>query len=225
MSVTAYCKKCQSMVPMRDICTVCGQKLTRSNLYMAWKVNVIPVKSWCRWNGVMRLFLPVYFGMFLLILLLEAVCGGFVSVITMLRGSMPLYFLFLLLLTAVGTWLILLLQGPEEMHFRLDGKGITLRCYVPAGRLRAVILRGMSMQSVLPLQTKKTTIDGQLMVWEKSLAYADVRRLQLWQEQKAVLLYRPALWLSATLFCTEENYPDICAALFFAIYKQPIQET
>ena len=83
---------------MQDMCAVCGQKLSRSNLYMAWTVKVTPVKSWCRWNGVMRLFLPVYFGLFLLILLLEAACGGVFAAVALLRGGMPLYFLFFLVL-------------------------------------------------------------------------------------------------------------------------------
>ena len=206
MALTAYCKKCGREVDPGEICPYCGTKLGRTAAHTVWCIERQPVKDWMCWNAVMRLLLPAALAVLLLVLLLEGLSGGTEALERLFAGSFPLTLLILLAGAVVLVFLILLLQGRDLMDFAVDNRGIHVTRYLPEPTALKLIMR-LKAPSLLN-RTEENGRTKVLKLEERSIAWKEVARVQLWPEKCTVLFYAPSWWLRLAAQCTPFTWDD-----------------
>ena len=209
MSWTAYCKKCGKDVPVGEQCPECGAKLTGSNVRVAWCVRHVPVKDWMSWNSVMRLAIPAFGVGCVLVWLLEMLSGGPGALGRMLNGAFLPVAGMILLLTGLGTWLALKLQGEELLDCVLDNKGAHVSAYLMnPDRWRLLArFRGPSL-----LERTDTGGDVPLLLLEtRDLPWREVSRVQLWPQKDLILFYAPSWWNRLSVCATPFVWEDALA--------------
>lgn len=204
MPITAYCKKCARDVPPGDRCPHCGGKLTKSAVRVAWCAEHVPARDWISWNSAMRILLPVLGMVFLLVVVLELIAGGFTGVDALLRGGLLFALLGLLGITAAVLLLVFILQGEDLLDCVVDGKGIHIQQYMPHPTATKLMLR---MKSAALLQHYDPE-EGILLISQKELLWKDITRVQLWPEKALILFYAPSWWMRLALPCTAFTYED-----------------
>lgn len=206
MAITAYCKKCQEDVPLGDRCPHCGSKLAKSSARVAWCVTHTPVEDWLCWNSVARIFLPAWLVVLLAILLPEMLTGGTAALEQVLTGSVMLS-MVLLLLCALGTLLVLHLQGDDLIDCVVDSKGVHVRRFLPHPTPLKLLLRLRSPRLIREMEEG----DDAVLISTRDLPWKSMARVQLWPEKRLVLIYSPHWWMNLALYCTPFTWEDTLA--------------
>lgn len=207
MAITAYCKKCQEDVPLGDRCPHCGSKLAKSSARVAWCVTHTPVEDWLCWNSVARIFLPAWLVVLLAILLPEMLTGGAAALEQVLTGSVMLSMVLLLLLCALGTLLVLHLQGDDLIDCVVDSKGVHVRRFLPHPTPMKLLLRLRSPRLIREMEEGEDAV----LISTRDLPWKSMARVQLWPEKRLVLLYAPHWWMNLALYCTPFTWEDTLA--------------
>lgn len=207
MALTAYCKKCGREVEPGEVCARCGTRLGKTAAHAAWCVRRRPVADWMSWNAVMRVLLPVFLAVLLLVFLLELLSGGAGALERVLQSGLPVTLGILLLSVTVVVLLALLLQGEELMDYVVDSRGIHVTRYLPAPTPLRLLLRFRS--PALMNQASEGGTAPVVKVDSRDLAWKDVARVQLWPEKCMVLFYSPAFWLKVPVLCTPFAWEDV----------------
>ncbi|MBQ7865001.1 MAG: hypothetical protein IJ350_01430, partial [Clostridia bacterium] len=179
-------------------------KLAKSAVRVAWCAEHHPVSDWISWNAAMRILLPLAGMVFLLVLLLEAMAGGFQAVDDLLRGGLLFALLGLLIIVAAVLLLAFILQGEDLQDCVVDGRGIHIQQYLPQPTALKLLLRLKSPS----LMQQYDPAEGILLISQKELLWKDIARVQLWPEKTLILFYAPAWWMRLALPCTPFTYED-----------------
>ena len=205
MALTAYCKKCNREVPPGETCPLCGARLGKNAAHAAWCLERVPVRDWLLWNEIMRVLLPAGLAVLLLVLLAEGLSGGTQALERLLRSGFPAA-LAGLLAAAVGLiFLILLLQGRELTDYVADSRGIHETRYLPRPTALKLILRLRPPRLLRETEGQEIPL---VRLGEKSIAWKDVARVQLWPEKCVILVYAPSWWLRVGVVCTPFTWED-----------------
>ncbi|MEA5146580.1 MAG: hypothetical protein VB041_11145 [Candidatus Limiplasma sp.] len=209
-----YCKKCNQEVPVGEVCSHCGAKLTRSGERLSWTVERKPVQDFFCWNAMLRVVVPVTGLVLGVTILLEALAEGANGVQNVfLQGFFWLVLLTLGILLAL-TWLILLLQGKETVHCVLDSKGVHTHVYLLSPKPLRLYARFTTPQAAFALACGHTEGMGEdyLCIRRTDTAWGSIRRYALWPETGTIILYSPSFWSVAHLRCpSQEAYGQALA--------------
>ena len=216
MPITAYCKKCARDVAPGERCPHCGGKLAKSAVRVAWCAEHHPVSDWISWNAAMRILLPLAGMVFLLVLLLEAMAGGFQAVDDLLRSGLLFALLGLLIIVAAVLLLAFILQGEDLQDCVVDGRGIHIQQYLPQPTALKLLLRLKSPS----LMQQYDPAEGILLISQKELLWKDIARVQLWPEKTLILFYAPAWWMRLALPCSAFTWEETLAFISEKIGKK-----
>lgn len=203
MSLTLYCKKCKCDVPPAETCPHCGGKLNAGQLRAAWYIERTPAGDWMCWNSVMRILLPVVLLVFGLALVLEGIIGGAAELEQMLPGLLSAM-LGLSACIIIVLLLVFILQGDDVLDCVADHRGIHVKQYLARPTHLKLLLR---LKSPALMEASRDAGD-MLLVSERSIAWKDIARVQLWPEKALVLFYAPSWWLRVYLPCTPFSWDD-----------------
>lgn len=218
MALTCYCKKCGRDVPKGDRCPQCGGKLSPTQARVAWCVDCLPVRDWMCWNAALRVALPVWISVLALALLLQGLTAGLAGVADLLRRGLLLVMGLLLAGTLTCLLLLLILQGEEVLDCVVDAQGVHVQRYLPRPTALKLLCRGKS-----PALLKTLAPDEEqplLLVGQRSLAWRQVARLQLWPQKRMALLYAPRWWVRVWLPCAGDAWDDALAFMAEKLGKQ-----
>ena len=166
---------------------------------LTWCLDHRPVTDWICWNQSMRIFAPVLLVILILVPLLEYLSGGSAALSDLLSGGFLITLVSLFLFAAVLTGLVLFLQGPDVLDILVDSKGVHLDVCLPRPTTLRLLARFRSPD--LPAGE-----DGMVLISHTDLAWAQIRRIQLWPDKNTVLLYRTLGFLTLAVPCTPFTY-------------------
>lgn len=200
------CKKCRKAVPADVVCPHCGRKLAKTNEYLAFWVYRVPLRDWFAWNHVLRVALPVLALVTVLTLWIEGAIGGDQGI----RSLFFQGFLEVLLSVLAGILLVMLLlfsfQGKESVCYRLDKAGVQTYTYLRQPSRRVLLSRFLTRRTLLPLQKEEWALQGHVLVKRSVIAWADVKRVRFWRENKQILFFRPAWWQAMVITCPPAEF-------------------
>lgn len=201
MALMAYCRKCKQEVPPRELCEICGTKLTKTSTRVSWSVQYKPLGDLEAWNVPLRVLIPVIIAIALIIIVIEAVENGVAGLqFVFSQWFFPLI-AALLAGMVLGIMLYLVCRGRELQFYVLDQKGIHLQLYARASnRFRHFEKGSLSSE------------DGWRLTSERHVAWEEIRRIALVKERNAILVYSPKWWLIMTLYA---NMPELLEAATF----------
>ena len=87
MPLVNYCKKCKAETPLGESCPYCGGKLAQTGEQISFGVMRRPEKEWFAWNNLLRIVLPVWLLVFVIVVAAEGAAAGPDGVIVMLTNS------------------------------------------------------------------------------------------------------------------------------------------
>lgn len=214
MPIVSYCKKCQTEVPVSDICMNCGKKLPQNSERMSWYYVNDPVKDWISWNNVMRILLPVLLIILVIALFVEWITRGGSSVVVLLKQGLIPTLLWIGAGCSLLIGLTLFLQGQESIQLVIDHQGVHAYTY---------LVRPSKLKWYLRLQrapVKEGKMDITACVEEKHVLWKQIRGIALWPDKWKVMVYHPKGWLALTLHCTPMNYDQALDYLFEKLQKK-----
>ena len=89
MPLVNYCKKCKAETPLGESCPYCGGKLAQTGEQISFGVMCRPEKEWFAWNNLLRIVLPVWLLVFVIVVAAE---GADLARIENEIKTMPNYF-------------------------------------------------------------------------------------------------------------------------------------
>lgn len=201
MPLVNYCKKCKTEVPLGETCPYCSGKLTQTGEMISFGLMRRVVKDWFAWNNLLRIVLPVLALVCIIVVAAEAWAGGWDAVAALLAHGFMETMLGLLALVLLGIWLVLRLQGIENVHVVLDKQGVHVRTYVQRGDARALMTRFVGEQTVERLEAsdERAPLNGLALVRRVTLPWSEIRRVRIWREGSTMLFFRPAFWQVAAV--------------------------
>ncbi len=210
MALVNYCRKCKAEVPVGETCAYCGGKLSQTNEQISFGIVRAPVKEWFVWNGFLRVALPVMALVFVTVVIAEALATGADGVIALMRGGFGTAMLWVLGGILALIWLLLTLQGPENVHVVLDRQGVHVRTYLPEGNELGIALRFVSAQAAekLAQEDDRPPLPGLTLVRRVTLPWDGIRRVRIWREGGAILFFRPSFWQAAAVRCPFSVLPE-----------------
>ena len=196
MPLVNYCKKCRCEVSLGESCPHCGGKLAKTGEQVSFGRFNVPVRNWFCWNRLLRIALPVWLLILTAVLLSEGLSGGVNALARLLEAGFAFTMLGLLAGLVVLILVILLLQGPEQVHYLMDREGVHVRTYLSdptAARLSArFTTRGMC--SHLEETDPRPPLPGLTQVSRVFLPWNRISRVNLWREGGSVQFYHPFFW-------------------------------
>lgn len=210
MPLVNYCRKCKAEVPLGESCQYCGGKLTQTGEMISFGVVKAPVKEWFAWNSLLRVALPVLALVTVTVLMAEAAAAGQAGVIALIEQGFLETMLGVLGLTLLLIWMVLSLQGVENVHVLLDRQGVHIRTYLPEGNRLSMAAHFVSEQAAekLAAEDDRPPLEGLVLVRRVTLPWAAVKRVRIWREGSAVLFFRPAFWMAAAVRCPFSEMPE-----------------
>ena len=201
MPLVNYCRKCKAETPLGESCPYCGGKLAQTGEQISFGLLRRPDRDWFAWNDFLRIVLPVWVLVFVIVIAAEGAGTGANGIIALMQGGFLRIMLGLLAAVLAGIWVVLRLQGPESVHVVLDKQGVQVRTYVQEGNASAVYARFLSMQSLEKLAEtdERPSLEGLSLVRRISLPWSEIRRVRIWREGSTILFFRPALWQAAAV--------------------------
>ena len=205
-----YCRKCKAEVPLGESCQYCGGKLTQTGEMISFGVVRAPVREWFAWNSLLRVALPVLALVFVTVLAAEGIAAGQDGLIALFRQGFLGTMLGVLAATLGGIWLILWLQGVENVHVILDRQGVHIRTYLPQGSDIGLYARFTSplMADRLAQEDDRPALEGLMLVRRVTLPWSAVNRVRIWREGGAILFFHPTFWQAATVRCPIGELPE-----------------
>ena len=201
MPLVNYCRKCKAEVALGESCQYCGGKLAQTGEQISFGVVRRPVKEWFAWNNLLRVALPVLLLVTLTVLLAEYAAAGQAGVIALVEQGFLSLMLGALVLTLGLIWLLLFLQGVENVHVVLDKQGVHIRTYLPEGNQLALAAHFTSAQTAEMLADDRPPLEGLVLVRRITLPWEAVKRVRIWQEGAVILFFRPSFWQAAAVHC------------------------
>ncbi len=168
----------------------------------SWCVDRIPFLDWLCWNACMRLLLPVFFLIILLVPLSEYLSGGGPALEALLTGRFFPTVLGLFVLSVIAAALFLILQGPDVLDCSADSSGIHVACYLPRPTVVKLLARFRSPDL-------EAGDDGMVLISRRDLPWSSVRRVQLWPGRTTVLLHERGAFASLAVPCTPFSYESL----------------
>jgi len=210
MPLVNYCRKCKAETALGESCQYCGGKLTQTGEMISFGVVKAPVKEWFAWNSLLRVALPVLALVTVTALLAEAAAAGQAGVIALIEQGFLETMLGVLGLTLGLIWLMLVLQGIENVHVVLDKQGVHIRTYLPEGNRLALAAHFVSAQAAekLAAEDDRPALEGLVLVRRVTIPWTAVRRVRIWHEGSAILFFRPSLWIAAAVRCPFSELPE-----------------
>ncbi len=210
MPTVNYCRKCKAEVPIGETCAYCGAKLSNTGEQISFGVVRAPVKEWFAWNGFLRVALPVMALIFVTVVTVEACVTGRQGVIALLSEGFTTTMLCLLCGMLGLIWLLLKLQGPENVHVVMDKHGVHVRTYLPEENERGMLLRFVSVQTAEKLmnEDERPPLPGLMLIRRVSLPWDAIRRVRIWREGAVILFFRPAFWQAAAVRCPLSEFEE-----------------
>lgn len=201
MPLVNYCKKCKAETPLGESCPYCGGKLAQTGEQISFGVMRRPEKEWFAWNNLLRIVLPVWLLVFVIVVAAEGAAAGLDAVIVMLTGGFLRTMLGLLAAALIVIWILLKVQGMESVHVVLDKQGVHVRTYVQQGNPAALYARFLNEQTAEKLaeEDERPELPGLLLVKRVSLPWNTISRVRVWREGCAILFFRPSLWQAAAV--------------------------
>ncbi len=201
MPLVNYCKKCKAETPLGESCPYCGGKLPQTGEQISFGVMRRPVKEWFAWNALLRIVLPVWALVLVMVVAAEGAVTGTDGVTALLTGGFLRTMLGLLAAALAVIWAILWLQGVESVHVVLDKQGVHVRTYVQQGQTTALYARLMNEKAAekLAAEDERPELAGLLLVKRVSLPWNTISRVRIWREGGTILFFRPILWQAAAV--------------------------
>ena len=201
MPIVNYCRKCKAETPVGENCPYCGGKLAQTGEQISFGLMRRPEREWFAWNSILRIALPVWLLVLIIVVAAEGAAAGTQGVIALLTGGFLHTMMALLAALAAAIWIVLRLQGVESVHVALDKQGVQVRTYVQQGKPMALYARFMSEQSAEKLaeEDDRPGLQGLVLVRRISLPWSEIRRVRIWREGCTILFFRPAFWQAAAV--------------------------
>ena len=210
MPLVNYCKKCKAEVPLGEMCPHCGGRLTASGEQLSFGLTRRVVKEWFAWNNLLRIALPVWVLVLVMIIASEAAAGGAMAVAALFHQGFAEVMLGLLGAVLLLMLAVLSLQGIENVHVVLDRQGVHVRTYVPDGKPIALYSRfmGEAVLEKLRENEERQELPGLVLVRRITLPWESIRRVRIWKEGSAILFFRPTFWQVASIRCPMSELPE-----------------
>lgn len=201
MPLVNYCRKCKAETPVGESCPYCSSKLTQTGEQISFGLMRRPVREWFAWNNLLRVVLPVWLLVFVMVAAAEGAAAGVQGITALLKGGFIRTMLVLLAAAAGAIWLVLHMQGVESVHVILDKQGVHVRTYVQQGNRLALFSRFLSDAAAEKLSDEddRPALQGLVLVRRVSLPWSQIRRVRIWREDSSILFYRPSLWQAAAV--------------------------
>lgn len=201
MPLVNYCKKCKAETPLGESCPYCGGKLTQTGEQISFGLMRRPVREWFAWNNLLRIVLPVWALVFVIVVAAEGAVTGAEGVVALLTGGFLRTMLSLLAAALLVIWLALKMQGMESVHVVLDKQGVQVRTYVQEGNAMALYARFLNEQAAekLAQEDERPQLQGLVLVRRVSLPWNTISRVRIWREGCTILFFRPSIWQAAAV--------------------------
>lgn len=195
MAYANYCTKCKREVPVGECCPFCDKKLTKAGERFSYGYVRIPVRDWFAWNRYLRILLPIWAIVYIILLLGELFAKGEEGLIRLLQNgilaSMGISFILIIAVIMI----LLVLHGKEQIFTVFDKDGVTVSAYKdhPNG-LQRLFCRSEE-------HTKHDKYDADWLPDEYELIrrvflpWDQIKKVRQWRGGATLLLYRPFLWL------------------------------
>lgn len=204
MPLVNYCRKCRAETPPGEACPYCGGKLGKTGEQISFGVVKVPARDWFSWNEVLRVLLPAWLMAFAGVLAAEAWASGEAGVTALLRQGFLWTMLALLGAVLLSVLALMLLRGPERVHYVLDRQGVHARAYVPQGcaavRFYARFTSPAAAQRLAGEESRRPP-EGLVLVRRVTLPWETVRRVRVWREGGMLLFFRPGYWQVLAMRC------------------------
>lgn len=203
MPLVNYCRKCKAEVALGESCQYCGGKLASTGEQVSFGVVRAPVKEWFAWNNLLRVALPVLLIVTLTVLCAEAAAAGKSGVIALIDQGFLNLMLGVTALALGAIWLLLSMQGIENVHVVLDKQGVHIRTYLPEGNRAAMNAHFVSEEAAekLAAEDDRPPLEGLVLVRRVTIPWTAVKRVRIWREGAAILFFRPSFWQAAAVRC------------------------
>ena len=190
MPLVNYCRKCRTETPLGESCPYCGGRLPKTGEQLSFGIIRNPVTDWFSWNDVLRVALPAWLVALAAVLAAEASATGAAGVTALLA--------------------LMLLRGPERVHFVLDRQGVHARVYVPEGcgalRLYARFTTPEIVER-LAAGDDRPPLEGLTLVKRVTLPWESIRRVRVWREGATLLFFHPRYWQVLAMRCPLADLP------------------
>lgn len=210
MPLVNYCKKCKAETPLGETCLYCGGKLAQTGEQISFGLMRRPDKEWFAWNHYLRIVLPVWALVLVIVVAAEGAAAGTNGVIVMLKGGFLHTMLMLLAGALIGIWILLKLQGMESVHVVLDKQGVHVRTYVQQGKSTALYARFLNERAAEKLaeEDERPPLQGLVLVRHVCLPWSTVSRVRIWREGSTILFFRPSVWQAAAVQVPVSELPE-----------------
>lgn len=208
MPYANYCRKCKAETPDGETCPYCGKALTKTGRRLSFGVIRTPWKDWFSWNELLRIALPMLGMIALMILLSEGLLSGVQGLLALLARGFVFTMMAILGIMLLLILILLILQGPEKVHYILDKDGVTACTYVDQGKKLPRIARFVTADQADFLSQTEHALPGLTLVKRVILPWEKVRRVRIWQEGQTILFYRPSWWQALAMPCPPDDMPE-----------------
>lgn len=201
MPLVNYCRKCKAETPLGETCPYCGGKLAQTGEQISFGLMRRVEKEWFAWNNLLRIALPVWLLVFVMVVAAEGAAAGAQGVTELLTGGFLRTMISMLALVLAGIWLVFHLQGVESVHVVLDKQGVQVRTYVQEGIPMALYARFLSETAIdrLAVEDERPELEGLVLVRRVILPWSEIRRVRIWREGSTILFFRPSFWQAAAV--------------------------
>jgi len=201
MPLVNYCRKCKAETPLGETCPYCGGKLAQTGEQISFGLMRRVEREWFAWNNLLRIALPVWLLVFVMVVAAEGAAAGAQGVTELLTGGFLRTMISMLALVLAGIWLVFHLQGVESVHVVLDKQGVQVRTYVQEGNPMALYTRFLSEQAIdkLAAEDERPQLEGLVLVRRVILPWSEIRRVRIWREGSTILFFRPSFWQAAAV--------------------------
>jgi len=201
MPLVNYCRKCKAETPLGETCPYCGGKLAQTGEQISFGLMRRPEKEWFAWNNLLRIVLPVWALVFVIVVAAEGAVTGAEGVVALLTGGFLRTMLSLLAAALLVIWLELKMQGMESVHVVLDKQGVQVRTYVQEGNAMALYARFLNEQAAekLAQEDERPQLQGLVLVRRVTLPWNTISRVRIWREGCTILFFRPSIWQAAAV--------------------------
>lgn len=210
MPLVNYCRKCRTETPLGESCPYCGGRLSKTGEQLSFGIIRNPVTDWFSWNDVLRVMLPAWLVALVAVLAAEASATGAAGVTALLRQGFLWVMLGLLAGMLAALLALMLLRGPERVHFVMDRAGVHARVYVPQGcgalRLYARFTTPEAVER-LAAGDDRPPLEGLTLVRRVTLPWESIRRVRVWREGATVLFFHPRYWQVLAMRCPLADLP------------------
>ena len=187
-----YCKKCKrdSASP---VCQYCGVQIAslHQNERFFWKMLRIPLGDTVTVIGALRILLALLIMLVLTLFVGELIFSSDKSsaVYLLTMGGILPWALVFLAIGAAAVFLMLGLQGREEMHFVVDNRGAHVMTWIEPSRMKC-------FARFVPYEEFKITADSEgnprMLIGESHILWDDVCRFEVRGRAGRIDLYRPS---------------------------------